>query len=184
MSVILGIKIENKSPLGEMRKELNRIRKEVMKDVGEEFVRYHVKPHFGPSNRARFKHEKRNDVYEKEIKKKKGQGDGKHVDNKLTGRSMRQTLATAKVTSTRDKATVRATVPGYFKKPFVGTFTKTVTDKSGRTRQVQKRVTRQPDKVKELGEMDRKDVDALTKFALRRGRMYWRQAKATRRKQV
>lgn len=184
MAVILGIKIENKSPLGDMRKELNRVRKEVMKDVGDEFVRNHLKPHFGPANRSRFKHEKRNDVYEKEIKKKKGQGDGKHVDNVLTGRSKRQVMASAKVTSTRDKATVRATVPGYFKKPFVGTFTRQKTDKSGKVRSVLKRVTRQPDKVKELGEMDRKDIDALTKYALRRGRFHWKQAKAAKRKQV
>jgi hypothetical protein len=184
MAVILGIKIENKTPLGDMRTELGRIRKAVMKDVGEEFVVRHLPERFRPQNRQRFKNEPRNPVYAAEIKRKKGLGEGKHVDNVLTGRSKRQAQATARVTSTRDRATVRATVPGYFEKPFKGTYTKQQKDAKGRLRPVQKRITHQPDKVKEIGAMDQRDVNSLTKYALRRGRMYWRQAKATKRKQV
>lgn len=184
MSVILGIKVERTAPLGEMRKELAKIRREVMRDVGNRFVSEHLKPHFGPANRQRFKHEKRNDGYLKRIKPDQGVGDGRFVDNVLTGRSKRQVMASAKVVATRDRATVRATVPGYFAKPFIGSFLRFKRDKDGRLKSKLKQVTRQPDKVKELGTMDQKDVEALTRYALRRGRTHWRNAKVSKRKKV
>jgi hypothetical protein len=185
MAVVLGIEIQNRTSLGgEMKRELNRIRKMVMQDVAREFAEDHIVPHFTSANRARFSHEKRNDVYLNEIKRKNGDGQGKYVDLQLSGRSKRQVMATIRITATKDKATVRTTAPGYFAKPFVGTFMKQERQPNGKIRQVLKRVTRQPDKVKELGTIDRKDVDTLTRFALRRGRMYWREAKAERRKRI
>lgn len=183
--IILGIEVENRTALGgKLRAELRRVQKEMMLEVGREFAREHVAPHFGPANRGRFDHEKRNDVYLKEIKPAHGSGQGKYVDLQLTGRSKRQVLATVRVTAVSDRVTVRATVPAYFSKPFIGSFAKQVTTAAGKVRQVFKRVTRQPDKMKELGAIDDKDRASLQKFAVKIGRRLWNQAKAAVKKKV
>lgn len=183
--VILGITVENRTALGvDMRRELDRIHKRMMQDVGEEFASEHIAPHFGPANRTRFKHEKRNDLYANKIKREEGVGQGKYVDNVLSGRTRRQVLTTARVTATKNKATVRATAPTYFTKPFIGSFMKKERQANGKVRMAQKRVTRQPDKLKELEEIDRKDVAELAKFAIRRARKYFNEVKATKRKRI
>jgi hypothetical protein len=144
-----------------------------MSETADRFISDHVNSHFTPNNETRYHHEPRNPIYKNRIKVKKGEGQGKYVDNILTGRTRRQVLATIKKTVTQFKCVVRATVPAYFAKPFKGTVTRDKADKRGVVRQVTTTITRQPDKMRELQEIDRRTVDDLTRFAVRLGRRLW-----------
>lgn len=182
--IVLNIKVEDSSPLASMKRELAKIKREVMGEVGNEFVRSHLLPHFGPQNRARFAHDRRNRVYASKIKTKKGQGAGRFVDDVLSGASKRQAQATVRVTKTQDRATVRCSLPAYFVKPFIGTFVKEERGKDGTVRRVPKRVTRQPDKVKELTTVDQKDRQELAEYGAKVGEKLWKQRQATKTKKI
>lgn len=155
--VILDVRVTEKSQVKLLKKSINRITKEILRETAEEFHRKILPRHFGPANRRKYKHEPRNKVYATDIKKRFGTGQGRFVDNQLNGRTKRRALAFARVTGTSKKATLRVQVPAYFNKPFVGTFR----DDQGWTR----RITRQPDKVAELKRVDNEDKEYLRKFA-------------------
>ena len=165
--VILDIQTEDNSGIKLLKREINAMRKAVLKETAEWYLKTQIVPHFGPANRRRFNHANRNAVYSKEIKRRAGQGQGKFVDNVLSGKSRRQAQHLSRISATSKQATLNITVPAYFKKPFVGTFRKTVTDKRGRTRTITKRVTQQPDKVAELLTMDERAKNETRRFAAR-----------------
>ena len=163
--MILAIEVSDKSGLKLLRKEINRIKKEALIETAQWFLKTKVPAHFGPANRRRYGHAPRNPLYAKEIKTRKGKGQGKHVDNTLTGRSARRAKYLSRVTGTSKTATLTVDVPTYFRRPFVGTYQKTVTGKDGKTRQVTKRITKQPDKVKELLTLDERDKTDTRAYA-------------------
>lgn len=175
--IILDIESIDTTGLKGMRKELTRIKKETLKETADWFRRHKVAPHFGPANRRRYGHEPRNKVYANEIKKRKGTGQGRFVDNRLSGKSARQARYLSRISGSSKQATLTVTVPTYFRRPYVGSFTKTVKDANGRTRQVTKRVTRQPDKVAELLRLDQRDKEDTRKFS---GKLMLRKIKALR----
>lgn len=164
-NVILDIAVSDNTGIKLLRKEINRIKKEAMQATAHWFLAKKVPQHFGPANRGRYKHKPRNKVYANEIKTRKGRGQGRFVDNNLTGKSAQQAKYLSRVTGTSKQATLSVTVPTYFKRPFVGTYTKAVTGKDGRTRQVVKRITQQPDKVHELLTLDDRDKRETRDFA-------------------
>lgn len=167
-SIILDIDKVDTSGIKLLKRDLNRIKKEAMRETAEWFLKTRIAAHFGPANRSRYGHAPRNKVYANEIKKRKGRGQGKFVDNTLTGKSARSARYLSRITATSKQATLSVTVPTYFKRPFVGTYMKNVTGRDGRTRQVVKRITQQPDKVKELLTLDERDKKDTRDYAAKR----------------
>jgi len=157
---ILDIRVRDKSSIKILKRELNRIKRETMREVAQEFLDRHVAPHFGPANRQRYAHQRRRPVYRSEIKPREGRGQGKFVDNVLSGQSRRRALSLAKITATSNGAKLRLKLPPYFAKPFIGSFV----GKDGK----RKRITQQPDKVKELKTIDARTKSALKQFADKR----------------
>lgn len=142
-----------------MRGSFSKMVKDTLLETGHYWHRELLPGHFTPSNRARFHHQPRTQVYESEIKKEAGVGQGKYVDNLLKGKSRRFMLAFATVTGSSKGVTVRLKPPAYFAKPYVGPL-----PGGGR-------ITQQPDKPKEIAAVDPRDAESMAKFAAERLRL-------------
>jgi hypothetical protein len=158
--VVLRPVIENNSPIPGIGRKFPRLRKQTLQETAGFWHTKLLKPHFGPGNRSRFHHEPREPFYEQEIKRNLGSGQGKYVDNLLTGRSQRFMQAFFSISGSANAATLTMRPPRYFKFPFEGSFR----TQDGET----KHVSGQPDKVKEVTAIDERDVRALSEFHAKR----------------
>ncbi|MBK8916462.1 MAG: hypothetical protein IPM64_17995 [Phycisphaerales bacterium] len=174
--MVLRPVIENNSPIPGLAREFARLRKQALRDTAEFWHEKLLRPHFGPSNRARFGHEAREPFYLQEIKRGLGRGQGKFVDDILTGRSMRFMLAFFTITGTSNAATLTMKPPGYFKNPFEGTFRAA----DGST----KRISGQPDKAAEVTTVDSRDAQSLSEFHAKRLEALIHAARRTSTKQL
>ncbi len=111
--------------------------------------------HFGTSNRSRYKLEPRTRFYLSVIKPREGQGQGRFVDLLLHGTARRRMMYNARIWATDggNSVTLKMLTPKYFTNPFVGTYV----DAEGK----QKRITRQPDKVAEVVQVNPDDKRTL-----------------------
>jgi len=155
MPVILQMEVEGGGIIREMGRGFAAARKTALRKTAEHWHENMLRPHFGPSNRTRFQHERRSKFYETIIKPKAGSGQGRFVDNLLKGLSLRFMQAFFTISGTKDQQTVTMRPPGYFAKPFIGSFTR-----DGKT----KRITRQPNKPREVTTVDARDSKALSEF--------------------
>lgn len=146
------------NPFRLARKELGILLDKVLDDSAHYFAQNLLAERFAPRNETRFNHEKRSKVYKGVIKRRGGVGQGKFVNLQLTGKAMRQARHLYRVTGKRRKK-LKLTLPAYYTRPFVGSWRD---PKTGKT----KRITRQPDKVRELVQVDARDKDRLQKRAL------------------
>lgn len=144
-----------------MQRRYAQLKREALREVAWFWHAKILERHFTPGNSSRYRMSARNRLYREVIKKKAGEGQGRFVDLQLKGRSLRWMKAFANVTGTQYQATLRMRPPGYFTKPFIGSFTDRTTGKV-------KRVTRQPDKPSEVKQISNDDRAMLTRF-LRRG---------------
>lgn len=149
-----------KPPHG-MSRRYQQIKKEALQEVAWYWHSNILARHFSPGNTSRYRMKTRNKVYREEIKKTKGEGQGRYVDLLLKGRSLRWMKTFASVTTTADKATLRMKPPNYFTRPFIGSYTDPET---GRRRII----TQQPDKPAEVKQISSDDRAALVRF-IRRG---------------
>jgi hypothetical protein len=154
--IALSVKMPE-NPFRLARKEMGILLDRVLDDNVHYFAKNLLGERFNPNNETRFRHDKRSKVYKTFIKKKGGVGQGKFVDLQLSGKSKRQALHLYKVTGKRRKK-LKITVPPYYTKPFIGQWRDPQTGKI-------KRITRQPDKVHELLQVDQRDKDRLQKRA-------------------
>lgn len=160
MPVVLRTVLTNSSPIPGLAISWRKLNKLVLTDVGTFWHQTIYPGHFRPSNRARYKHEPRTPVYLREIKVEHGRGAGRFVDQILSGKTRRFTMAFATVRGTARKVTVRMKAPSHVTRPFIGTFRK----KDGTLG----RVTRQPDKAGELTTVDRRDREQMEEYAAKR----------------
>lgn len=163
MSIILGFEIQMRGKLlgKEGRKAVRDSVKAGMIEAAWQWHAVILDKHFVSSNRGRYQHEKRTDVYLNFIKKMQGTGVGRFVDQIKTGKSRRFLKAFASVSGTARSVTLTMKPGRYFTNPFVGSFTDPRTGE-------QKRVTRQPDKVAELTRVHVQDARDLRDFAARK----------------
>lgn len=154
--IVLGITVEGGGVIREMGRGFAKARKAGLVKTAEHWHQTMHRPHFGPSNRSRFQHEARTNFYTTITKKIEGRGQGRFVDNILKGLSMRFMQAFYTITGSKDAVTLTMKPPAYFAKPFIGSFVR-----DG----VTKRITRQPDKPKEVTTVDARDSKALSEFA-------------------
>lgn len=112
------IQLEGKifSRVPKLRKTMTRFRKLAMQDLGEYWVRELLPDHFKPSARSEFQHEARDEAWLK-AKRLFGLGQGKFVDNVLTGKSRRFLMHGPIIKATSRGVSVRLTGPLYFKNP-------------------------------------------------------------------
>lgn len=159
--IILGFKIENRSLFRGLGARYAGIVKDILRETATYWHRAIFPRHFGNLNRSRYQLAPRNRFYAEVLKPKKGRGEGRFVDEVLTGVSQRMLLAFFSVTGTAKKATVKAQAPTYFTNPFIGSFTD---PRTGRL----KHVTRQPDKPDEVSRFHELDRAELRDFAAAR----------------
>lgn len=159
-TIILDIEIDQ-SQLRGLRRAVPRIMKRLLQDTAQEWHDSILRQHFVWTAARRYHHSPRSPFYRDVIKKRDGRGQGRYVDLWQRGKSRRYMWALYKVTGTQRRATLRMKAPIYFKHPFVGV----VTDqKTGQ----QRRITKQPNKPKELTAIDTADRVHLRRFADRR----------------
>ena len=144
---------------GNLRRGFVKVHNTLMRDAATYWHLRIFPGHFTPGNEQRYQMEPRTPEYLKR-KRRYGTGQGRYVANVFSGMSFRWMMALAKVTATQDSATVRMQAPTYFTKPAVGTFT----DKNGR----QFTISRQPDKVKEVTQVNAADLGELQRYMQRR----------------
>lgn len=159
--VILGFRIRYRGAVKGLARHGAAIRKQVLRETAQYWHRAIFPRHFGNLNRSRYQLAPRGRFYLQVLKPRKGRGQGRFVDEVLTGASQRIMLAFFRVTGTSRSATVRAFPPTYFTNPFIGSFTD---KKTGRL----KHVTRQPDKPDEVTRFSGEDRAELRKFAAAR----------------
>lgn len=153
--VVLRMEVEGGGVIRELGRGFNAARKAALHKTAEHWHETMLRPHFGPANKSRFAHEPRSQFYTDIIKKAEGRGQGRFVDNVLKGVSMRFMQAFYSISGSKDQQTVTMRPPGYFARPFIGSFVR-----DG----VTKRITRQPDKPREVTTVDARDNAALSEF--------------------
>jgi hypothetical protein len=161
--IALEIFIE-KPPRG-MRRRLRIVRREALREVAWHWHRNILQRHFSPGNSGRYRMKRRTQFYREVVKKVRGSGQGRFVDLLFSGRSLRWMKAFAGVTSFADRAVLTMRPPGYFTRPFIGSYT------DPRTGQ-RKRITQQPDKRAELEQVslaDRREMVAFARRGILRG---------------
>lgn len=151
--IIMTCEVLDRTPIKILKRELSRIRREALRELVMWFHEVYVPRRFSPGNDTRYQHAKRNDVYKNRIKRRRGIGQGKYVNNVLTGASRRRAMAFAKATATANQATLRVETPTYFRRPFKGT---TRNRKGGITT-----INNQPDKVAETVFIPRQELEEL-----------------------
>lgn len=138
---------------------VRKIHKELLIDVAR-FWHHRILPsHFTPGNETRYSMEPRGKRY-KAFKARVGVGQGRYVSNVLSGQSFRWLMTTDTYTGTQSQATLRMKAPTYFTSPAIGTFK----GKDGRSFTI----TRQPDKPKEVTQVNDADRSEMQKYMGRR----------------
>lgn len=158
--VILNCKLENRRSIVGMRGKWGKVTKFVLQKTAWEWHKKKLESHFTPGNSSRYQMQPRTSFYRAKVKIRRGTGQGKYVDLILSGRSLRALKAFATVTGTATAATLTMKPPGYFTRPFVGSYRD---PKTGR----QKVIRQQPDKVAELKRISPDDRASLVRFARR-----------------
>jgi len=169
---ILGVTVEDRSPIKILKRELNRIKKRTMLEVAEKFKKEHIRPRFSAGNSRRWRHARRDPDY---LKRKKKQV-GHNINLVLTGQSKRAAIhnSTPRGTS-KGGALVLTGMPRHF---FYTTARK---PKPGKT---SNRGAKNPDKVKELAQVNRDEIEKLRKFARKRMLQRIKRLKAIRKKRL
>ena len=132
-------------------------RSQLMKDIALYWHTELFPSHFTPGAESRYGYEARTKNYKDGTKRRKGVGQGKFVANVFSGMSKRWMTNLVKVTGTGKTSTVHMQAPDYFRKPFVGT----VTRSDGTTFTIK----RQPDKVAEVTRVNAADLQKVRSFA-------------------
>lgn len=141
-------------------KDLQAARLQTMRDTAE-FWHMSIFPrHFTGQNKTAYGMEQRNRVYLTQIKPREGSGTGRFTYEVLTGKSLRWAMSMYRITGTARRVTVRAQVPSYFTRPFVGSFR----SPNGAL----KTITRQPNKPAEVTRFNERDKRDLREFAAKR----------------
>lgn len=152
-----------KTKTGNWRRGFGSVHKELMADAATYWHHRLFPGHFTPGNESRYQMESRTPAYLKR-KRMYGTGQGRYVANVFSGASFRRMMSLFKVTATAasgtQQATLRMSAPTYFAKPAVGTFT----DANGRRFTIKK----QPDKVKEVTQMNDRDEAELKRYMQQR----------------
>jgi len=168
---ILNINVEDRSPIKILKRELNKIKKKTMQEVAEKFKRENIPPRFSAGNSRKWRHEKRDADYNKRKKRKVGHT----VNLVLTGASRRAAIHNSTARGTQYGAALVLTgMPRHF---FYKSSRKTV----GRRK---KTGLKNPDKVKELEQVNRKEVKHLRTFAGKRMLRRIQGLKSIRRRQL
>lgn len=141
--IVLGVKLIDSTGLKGGVRTIGRIQRDALRSTAEFWHQVILARHFSPGAAAGYHHEQRSRVYKQIIKPKEGSGPGKYVDLLLKGRSRRAMQYLYTITGSKDRMTLRMQTPKYFTNPYIGTFKDPRTGKA-------KRITRQPDKVKEV----------------------------------
>ena len=155
MPVILQMEIEGGGIIREMGRGFAAARKTALRKTAKFWHENLLRPHFTTGNRSRFHGEPRTQFYTQQIKRFEGQGQGRFIDNVLKGTSLRFMQAFVSFSGTKDQQTVTMRPPGYFANPFIGSFVR-----DGKT----KRISRQPNKPREVTEVDSRDSKTLSEF--------------------
>lgn len=152
--IVLSFKIEDgvKAPLS--KANMARAAKDALRTAAE-LWRDKILPErflFGTQNQYQF--DQRTQIYLRIIKRIFGQGEGKSANLllRLKGTSFRFAQYFSTITATGNRATITMKMPAYFTNPQIGTVYE-----NGRRKQIR----RQPDKVRELTQMTRSNVNRL-----------------------
>lgn len=159
--VVLGFEISDNVATG-LGKRFQAIWKAALKAATWLYHRDIFPRHFFNSNRSRYRMQARSQFYLKVIKPRRGLGTGRFVDNVLKGTSRRRMLnyATVRAADDGNSVILRMQAPSYFTNPFVGTYTD---DKGQR-----KTIGHQPDKAKEVTQVNPEDRESFGKLVQRR----------------
>jgi hypothetical protein len=153
--VSLALDVHDSSGMRGMTTAWRRIVREVLREVAQHWHAEILDQHFSGRNRTEYRHEPRTRWYLSVWKPRKGSGTGRYADLVLTGRSWRAAKL-GRVSVRAGAAVLTMAMPAYFTTPFVGTIRG-----PGRPR----RITRQPDKVRELTTISLRDRAALVRRA-------------------
>ena len=152
-----------KTKLGGWARGFGAIHRQLMRDAAQYWHDEIFPSHFTPGNETRYTMAARTPGYMSR-KRKYGIGQGRYVSNIFTGTSLRWMMHSEKITATAaagtSQATLRMSAPTYFTNPFVGT-------KIGRHGK-EVTITRQPDKVAEVTQVNDRDDQQLRRFMQRR----------------
>lgn len=158
--IILNCKVENRRSIVGLRGKWGKINKHVLQKAAWRWHKEKLESHFTPGNNSRYQMQPRTRFYRTKVKIRRGTGQGKYVDLILSGRSLRALKAFATVSGTATAATLTMKPPGYFTRPFVGSYRD---PKTGR----QKVIRQQPDKVAELKRISPEDRAWIVRNARR-----------------
>lgn len=155
--IALNITVTDKSPLRGLGRRWGQIQRASLQAVARHWQATILPKHFTPGNRSRYGLAPRNRLYMQKIKQRKGKGQGKWVDDLLTGQSRRWMQSLSTITGSRNHCTLRMKAPAWFTNPFIGSYRD---PKSGKT----KTVSQQPDKPAEATAISADDRANLIKF--------------------
>ena len=170
--IVLDVKLIDTTGLKGGVRAISRIQREALRSTAEFWHQVILARHFSPGAAAGYHHASRSRVYKQIIKPKEGAGPGKYIDLLLKGRSRRAMQYLYTITGSKDRMTLRMQTPGYFTNPYVGTFNDPRTGKT-------KRITRQPDKVKEVTTIGSGDRQILRDHFADQLLAGWQKARAT-----
>lgn len=159
-AVILDMRVIDRSQFVGLSTTYAKIRRQAMLETAQRWHTEIFPAHFGGSNRQKYRLAPRKPLYLQKIKPQAGVGEGRFRDLVLVGRSQRALRNLVRITGTSNRVVVRMNAPGYFVRPFVGTW---VDPKTGKRRSI----TRQPNKPDEVTRWDSFDRGRLRQIAAR-----------------
>lgn len=151
--IILGFTLEAPG----LKRQIRPAVKAALNDTAGFWFQAIFPVHFSGRNRSKYGFEPRTGRYVQVLKPRFGQGQGKFVDLLLRG-SSRRFMRFGVISGTANRATVTMKPPGYFVRPFVGSWT------DRKTKQ-EKHISRQPDKPREATATTPEELANLRKFA-------------------
>lgn len=171
MWFVLNTEVVDRSGLRGLGRRWGAIQRNALRDTAEHYHRRLFPRHFTPGNTSRYGHTPRSRFYRQVIKPFQGAGQGKFVDLQLKGTSRRAMVHLAKITATKNRATITMRPPNYFTNPFVGV----LRGRGGKLKQIR----RQPDKVAEVTRFNDQDRNDLQRYLERRLQTLLKQALAS-----
>lgn len=169
--IALHVQMIDRSGLKGGARRIGQVQRLALRDTAETWHAQLLAKHFSPGAAAGYRFAARSRVYKEFIKPHEGTGQGKFVDLLLKGRARRSLQSLYSIVGSKDRATIRMQAPAYFTNPFVGTFTDPKTGKL-------KRITRQPDKVREVTAVGAGDRQILRDRFADRLLVRWQAAQA------
>jgi hypothetical protein len=158
MLIVLEAFVTN-PPRG-MGRRFAQMKREALREVAWYWHSNLLARHFTPGNSSRYRMKTRTAFYRRVIKPVAGEGQGRFVDLQLKGRSLRWMRAFATVSGNAYSSTLRMRPPGYFTRPFIGSFTDRATGR-------RKTITQQPDKPAEVRQVSTQDRADMVRFIQR-----------------